>query len=130
MNPNQAKSINSIWLYAFPGSEDYIAKLITNNEGIGLYEKSTGKLCSWIMINAFGALGILQTVEEHKRKKLASELIKDLAKRRAVIGLDSICNISQNNPVSMSVFRNLGFQKIYNIRWVQFKRNKNIRSHL
>lgn len=93
------------------------------NSGIGVFDKDTEQLCSWIMTNDFGALGILQTIAKYKRKKLASSLIKDLAKRKATEGLDSISNIAQENITSQQVFSRLGFVRLNTVRWVQFRRN-------
>lgn len=76
------------------------------------------------MTNDYNAHGVLQTVDECKRKNYARELVKDLSKKKAEMGMDSVTNIGRSNMASQNLFTSVGFKKLANIRWVQFQRSR------
>lgn len=124
LKPEHAKQINSIWHHSFPNSQSYVENLIRMNGGVGAFDRKTNKLCSWVMTNDYNAHGVLQTVDECKRKNYARELVKDLSKKKAEMGMDSVTNIGRSNMASQNLFTSVGFKKLANIRWVQFQRSR------
>lgn len=115
--------IYSHWKYIFPGAKEYLTNLIKISDGFGIFEMSSGNLCSWIIINEYGVFGVLHTVEEYRGRKLATEIVKYMAIHRAKLGLDSISNVEVENLVSQKIFSSLGFVWVHNIKWVQFRKD-------
>ncbi|KAK9305912.1 hypothetical protein QLX08_003270 [Tetragonisca angustula] len=64
--------IHSLWPHKSVKNPElslkYIATLIELNGGIGLYLKENDSLVSWGIQNDWQGLGMVQTLEEHKRK--------------------------------------------------------------
>lgn len=121
LQPHLSTTIVSHWRYSCRGAEKYLMNLIRISDGFGVFEKSTGNLCSWVLINEYGIYGVLHTVDEYQRKKLASQVVTHMAIHRAKKGFDSITNVTLKNYASENLFYSLGFEKIHNVRWVQFK---------
>lgn len=92
---------------------------ITANKGIGLFLKKDNTLVSWILETEWGGLGMLQTLEEHKRKGYAKvvtqAMIKEIAKEE---NLDSVLFIIDTNTSSKRLFESLGFTVHAKNTWV------------
>lgn len=85
------------------------------------------------MLNDFGAIAILQTLQQYKRKGYAAILVKLLAKKLALDNTDSITYIVRKNIISQTLFKSLGFKLNNNVRWIQYKKQSiedNVLSHL
>lgn len=85
------------------------------------------------MVNDFGAMAILQTLEKFKRKGFAAILVKLLAKKLALDDTDSITYIVRKNIISQTLFKSLGFKSNNNVRWIQYKKisvDDTVLSHL
>lgn len=82
------------------------------NGGYGLFLKSDNSIVAWVLKNHLGALAILQTVEEHKRKGYGSLITKVLSQEIAKEGHEPIAMVLIENVTSQKLFKNLGFQII------------------
>lgn len=113
--------IDDVWPHKYPGSDIYLKKLIHFNGGLGVFSKADDSLCSWIFKNHLLGLGVLQTVEKHRKKGYAKLLIKAVAKSMAEEGLDVHTCIVRHNSVSQNIFKNLGFNHVDNIMFRKIK---------
>lgn len=117
LSVSDAELINSHWLYKDEGSLGMIQELIAMYcpEGIFL----GGSLVSWCLIYSYGALGIMHTIEEHRRNGLAECLLhriliiwKDLK-----WGCAPYCYIDDSNSNSTQLFAKLGFVRERDCSW-------------
>lgn len=67
------------------------------------------KPVSWILTHEYGALGMLHTLPEHRRKGYAKVLISTMAKRFHAQGYPVYCFVEEENVVSYSLLKSLGF---------------------
>ncbi|KAG5896306.1 hypothetical protein JTB14_008862 [Gonioctena quinquepunctata] len=95
--------MNSTWAGRFPGSEEYIATLIEKIGGYGLYLKSTNELVAWVVKKGLGEIGLLQTVDQQKKKGLASILLRKISKEIAEDGDDPTGTVSAINIPSRTL---------------------------
>lgn len=118
-----AKTINSLWPHRSTGSENFIAKLIELNGGIGLVCKKTNELRAWVLKNYFGGFGVLQVPDNHKRKGYGSLIIKIFAKKIAEEdGYDITAFILRENTASQNMFAKLGFTEIVPITGLKHRK--------
>lgn len=121
--------IDSLWPHRYPGSESFLRDLVRFNGGIGLFEKGTNNICSWIMKNQFLGLGMLQTLPKYQGKGYAKLVTKALTKSMAEEGLDVHTCILRTNAQSLKLFKNIGFEFIDGLAWIQMEGcNSNILS--
>ncbi|XP_074042902.1 uncharacterized protein [Leptinotarsa decemlineata] len=111
---SQADFMNSIWPHRSPGSEKYVTSLIETCGGYGLFIKSTNELVSWILKKKLGEIGLLQTVDHHKRKGFGSIILKKMSKEVAEDGENPTGIVSVSNEASIKLlekehFENLGW---------------------
>ncbi|KAG5867387.1 hypothetical protein JTB14_022925 [Gonioctena quinquepunctata] len=104
--------VNTHWTNSFPNSEVYVAEFIKNNGGFGLFLKSTNELVAWVFKTAVGKIGLLHTLETHRKKGYASILIKELSKNIALDGEDVTTNVIVTNEASKKLMEKLGFRNV------------------
>lgn len=110
--------IEPVWPHRNGSSKFYLASLIAANGGFGLYSKLDGTLCSWVIKNNFGGMGILQTSQEHKRKGYGRILAKHFSKYWTKKGLHVYCFIVTHNNASVQLFEQLGYKQEHAITWI------------
>ncbi|KAG5894606.1 hypothetical protein JTB14_026137 [Gonioctena quinquepunctata] len=104
--------VSSHWPHRFPRCEEYIAAFIENNGGFGLFLKSTNELIAWVLKTGVGKIGVLETVEAHRKKGYASILTKTLSKEIALEGENPTTNVLDTNIASMKLMEKLGFRNV------------------
>lgn len=100
--------MNQTWKF----SEDMAASMIRNmilNFPSKCVLDETGRPVSWILTYNSSAMGMLYTLPEHRGKGYAKILISALARRLHGEGFPVYCFIEEENHVSYTLFRNLGF---------------------
>lgn len=114
LEPKHIPLVNELWPYHHKNSDVYLETLADMGGGYGLFLKEKDTLVSWIFKNHLGILGILQTVEEYKRRGFGSLMIKFLAKLLAEEGIDPVTSVSIHNTASKNMMRKIGFEEIHN----------------
>ncbi|KAF2894192.1 hypothetical protein ILUMI_11982 [Ignelater luminosus] len=125
LDSSHAELINFHWPHKYKDSENYIATLIEMNGGYGVFLKSNGALVTWIVRNLLG-LGILQTLDEYKRRGYGSLITKVLSKEIGKEGLDPMGSVLKSNISSQRMFQNIGFEILGS---VTFTENKEMRGY-
>lgn len=87
--------------------------------GYGVFLKEDDTLASWVFKNQMGTLGILQTVEEHKRKGYASLILKVMSKEIGEDGHDPLGTVLVKNRASQVMFMKLGFKELDKVTFVE-----------
>ncbi|XP_061601024.1 glycine N-acyltransferase-like protein 3 isoform X2 [Cololabis saira] len=81
-----------------------------------------GQLVAWMLVYNYCALGMLYTLPEHRGKGYAKVLISTMAKKLLSEGYPVYCFIEEENKVSYSLFKTLGFieDESYRAAWFEF----------
>uniref|UniRef100_R4FNX6 N-acetyltransferase domain-containing protein n=1 Tax=Rhodnius prolixus TaxID=13249 RepID=R4FNX6_RHOPR len=124
LKKEHADMINSVWPHRTEGSEKLIAMMTWVNFGKGLF-KSNGDLVAWAFYWFFGALGIVQTAENERRRGYGKVAVQAVCKEMGLRGLDVNLNIVEGNSVSEAFFNALGFKRAFTGVWI-FSAPKNL----
>ncbi|CAH0392268.1 unnamed protein product [Bemisia tabaci] len=103
------KLVQSHWFDDVPDAADYITTLITHNQSMGAYSRSTGELCAFVLFSEFCTMTILHTMEEHRRKGYAQLIINAICQRLLAEGLIVGATVIEGNTASLKLFELLGF---------------------
>lgn len=112
LDTSSVEKIYSVYKYKNkpPG---YLAKLIEMNKCYGLFLKSTDELVCCAFKTAIGQIGMLQTMDEFKRKGYGSLVTRIIAKSLAEEGIQPFATITENNEASKEMFNKIGFQFLW-----------------
>lgn len=86
---------------------------------LGLYEKSSNNLVCWILLNNYGGIGMLHTLEQFRRKGFGELITKEFCKKLASVGRDIFAATVDGN-ISANMFKKLGFTTLGLVTWYQF----------
>ncbi len=96
---------------------EYIRERIKKGVALGIYED--GKLAAWIMTHDDGAIGLLNVLEDYRKKgygyKLTIEMIKRLRKNNKI----PFVHIENDNEKSMNLALKVGFCKYGDVHWIK-----------
>ncbi|XP_058805572.1 uncharacterized protein LOC131672396 [Phymastichus coffea] len=119
LNESHIPLIHSLWPHRSEDepekSTEFLASMVRLNRGIGLFLKKGGVLVSWIIHFDWGGLGMLETIEEHKRKGYGKLVVKAMIKELAEEeNLDSFAFVVNKNVPSEKLFESLGYKRLLN----------------
>ncbi|KAK3925445.1 Glycine N-acyltransferase-like protein 3 [Frankliniella fusca] len=109
LEPRHAKIVNDNWPYGTPASENLLRETLKRNPGLswgvfpGDQEDQHGdpEPVAFVMGQWFGGLGILHTMDSHRRRGLGAQVTRAAARAQAERhGLASHANIVFPNPAS------------------------------
>lgn len=103
--------INSHWPHQYEGSDCFIRELLKAFGGFGVFCKATNNLLSWVLINQYSELTMLQTLEEHAGRGFAKILVKQSSKSLAGQGVHPHAFVIVTNEKPRKIFEKLGFEK-------------------
>lgn len=109
LNESHIALVNSTWKFGCGDFSDrYIREMIMNYPSCCVLD-SEGRPVSWILTYTSGAMGMLYTMPEYRRKGYAKALVATLAKKLHSEGYPVFCFIELKNQASYRVFSSLGF---------------------
>lgn len=120
LTSDHSSMVNSLWPYNFEGSYKFIDDMIKNNGGLVLVNSDKEEVC-WALHNNYGALGILQTSPDHRRKGYGKIISKAVCQEIASLGMD-VCAVTSEGNISEYLLKSLGFQEIDKITWIKLNR--------
>ncbi|CAL7939209.1 unnamed protein product [Xylocopa violacea] len=86
-------------------------RLIRTLPAAGVFVK--GSLAAWMVQSYYGAMFSMQTKPEYRRKGYGTKLVRYLTKRVADKGYQPFVVIRPENDASQSLYKKLGFRKLY-----------------
>ncbi|XP_066587256.1 uncharacterized protein [Prorops nasuta] len=86
-------------------------RLIKSLSAAGVFFK--GSLAAWMVQSYYGAMFSMQTKPEYRRKGYGTRLARYLTKRVADRGYSPFVVIRPENEASQSLYKKLGFRKLY-----------------
>lgn len=95
-----------------------IAETIRLNFGIGIFDESSNELMAWAIHSFNGALGALQTKDQHRRKGYARIVLKAVTKEIGNRNRDVFLNILPENKASLSLVNSCGYHFAYHSSWI------------
>lgn len=117
LTSDHSSMVNSLWPYRFDGSFKFIDDMIRHNGGSVLVNANNEEVC-WALHNNYGALGILQTSPDHRRKGYGKIISKAVCQQIASLGMD-VCAVNSEGNISEYLLKDLGFQEIDRITWIK-----------
>lgn len=111
LEPDHIALVTSLWPRKFPNFNEYLISIIEQNDCFGVYLPS-GALVSWILQMEMGNIGIVQTVEVHRKKGYGSLLVKRLAREIAEEDEDPTVFIETTDQPNQVFFEKLGFGNV------------------
>uniref|UniRef100_UPI0037E99830 glycine N-acyltransferase-like protein 3 n=1 Tax=Semicossyphus pulcher TaxID=241346 RepID=UPI0037E99830 len=122
LNLSHVDLVNKTW--KFGGNEralKNITNLISNFPSCCITD-GQGQPLAWILVYDYCAMGLLYTLPEHRGKGYAKVLISTMSKRLHAEGYPVYCFIEEENTLSYSLFKSLGFTEnpSYRAGWFEF----------
>ncbi|XP_011178654.1 uncharacterized protein LOC105209758 [Zeugodacus cucurbitae] len=111
------EEVERFWLYKRKGSSYIIRRNIKYNLTFGAYQRETGELCAWVLLNELGCIGFLYVKENYRRQGLAEHLVVHLCQALAKQDCDALAHIRDANVPSLKLFERLGFKAIEYNYW-------------
>lgn len=98
------------WKYASADSGIYVTHLIETLP-TACVRSATGELEAWVLVHADWSIGMLNTLEAHRRKGHGRRLVRVIAREVMKKGFVPFANAADDNVPSLSLFESLGFTK-------------------
>ncbi|XP_055920220.1 uncharacterized protein LOC129951886 isoform X2 [Eupeodes corollae] len=105
-----AKQIESVELF-----EVLVQKL----PAIGIFNKRSNELASWMLCSYYGAMFSMQTLPKYRRKGYGIQIAKALTKRVIECDLVPYVAVLPHNAASQNLYRKLGFKNAYQMSRVK-----------
>lgn len=108
LNESHIALVNNTWKFGNEHSIRMVRNMILNFPSCCVLD-SDDQPVAWILTYTYGAMGMLYTIPEHRRKGYAKALVTIMSRRLYSQGYPVYCYIEEENQVSYKLFTNLGF---------------------
>lgn len=107
LEPDHATLVNAHYEYAGPGSEKRIRNDIAERPSSAIY--IDGKPVCWVLVHDDNSMGIMYTLEEHRRKGYAIDVTLDLYRQLQALNKPAFIQIVEGNTKSEGLAQKCGF---------------------
>ncbi|KAG8228206.1 hypothetical protein J437_LFUL004331 [Ladona fulva] len=114
--------VNSTWQYGSSETFEMVNDLIKFMDTVGLYTKKDSQLVAWVLNTNYG-IGMLYTIEGHRKKGYGTLVLKKLAKILGQSGRNSTLVTLQENLAAKAVFSKIGFEFIEPVMYREIANN-------
>ncbi|XP_017885571.1 uncharacterized protein LOC108628272 [Ceratina calcarata] len=111
LEAEHAKGIYELYPANDMECHELFRRLIDKLPAGGVFLK--GSLAAWMVQSYYGAMFSMQTKPEHRRKGYGTKLVRYLTKRVVEKGYQPFVVIRPENEASQSLYKKLGFRKLY-----------------
>ncbi|XP_076644614.1 uncharacterized protein LOC143354424 [Halictus rubicundus] len=111
LKAEHAEAIHELYPANDMECHEVFLRLIRSLSAGGVFVK--GKLAAWMVQSYYGAMFSMQTKPEYRRKGYGTKLARYLTKRVADRGYQPFVVIRPENEASQSLYKKLGFRKLY-----------------
>lgn len=117
---DDADIVNDHWQHKSAASLGRIKVLLRARVGVGLRDAS-GALVCWAITYEYGSIGMLHTMDSHRRTGLARVVVAALGTHHRCVRPDvaPFCHISDSNMASRGLFTSMGFEAAGTADWVR-----------
>eukprot|EP00743_Colponemidia_sp_Colp-15_P012145 GILK01013722.1.p1 GENE.GILK01013722.1~~GILK01013722.1.p1 ORF type:complete len:302 (+),score=20.00 GILK01013722.1:50-907(+) len=113
-----ASEVNRHWKYADTYSLDTIRRYIQHHPTCGVFIE--GHLAAWALCQQDGAIGMVHTKEQYRRRGLAKLAVLSLCRDIVKLGIQPWAMIVQSNTASQKLFEELNFLKFDSFHYCQY----------
>ncbi len=100
-------------------SPAYIEERIRKGPHAGVY--ASGKLVAWIMTHDDGSIGVMNVLEEYRRKRYAYDLTVYLIRQIRSMGKIPYVHVEENNAKGLELAHKVGFREERVLHWFELK---------
>uniref|UniRef100_UPI00398EE871 glycine N-acyltransferase-like protein 3 isoform X2 n=1 Tax=Pristiophorus japonicus TaxID=55135 RepID=UPI00398EE871 len=111
-----AQIVSRNWKFGNDTSLEFIENVIANFPNYCILDETDNPV-SWLLSYNYGAMGLLYTLPEHRRKGYAKLLVATMVKTLQNLGYPIYCFIEEENDKSYQLFEKLGFKESPGIRF-------------
>ena len=105
----EAELVTSEWKYSNETTLEYVKYLIRNAPAICAVDTRNNAVAGWVLVQHYGAIGMLNVLPEYRGQGLAQLLVQRLTDELQSRGLSSFAYIELENDPSFRVFEKSGF---------------------
>uniref|UniRef100_A0A182NNP3 N-acetyltransferase domain-containing protein n=1 Tax=Anopheles dirus TaxID=7168 RepID=A0A182NNP3_9DIPT len=110
--------LNECWPFRYKTSQRYIESSIQHNAGLGLFDRITGQLVSWVFKNDHDAIGHLYTIPDRNNRGYGTTLAKAITRLIAADHKQHVHTfISESNTRSIRLFEKIGYTAVGQTEW-------------
>ena len=110
LESSHAQLIFDNWSQKITSSVHEVEEEIAKMPSAGLFLKRNDQLVCWMVSNPPFGMGLLFTLEEHRRRGYAKLVTQYMCKRMVQSGFVPFVTIVQGNTSSVAFFQSLGFR--------------------
>ncbi|KAG8228203.1 hypothetical protein J437_LFUL004328 [Ladona fulva] len=114
--------VNSTWQYGSSETFEMINDLIKFMDTVGLYMKKDSQLVAWVLNTNYG-IGMLYTIEGHRKKGYGTLVLKKIAKILGQSGRNPILVTLKENLAAKAVFSKVGFEFVGPLKYGNIANN-------
>ncbi|KAJ8263030.1 hypothetical protein COCON_G00154870 [Conger conger] len=124
LNESHISLVNKTWKYGGDEKSFQLVKLLISHFPTCCITDEEGRPVSWVLLYDCYAMGMLYTAPEYRRRGYAKILISTMATRLHSQGYPVYCYIQEENQLSYSLFKKLGFTEDPSYRAVCYEFNR------
>ncbi len=115
LDVSDAEIVDSYYEYSNENSLERIREDIKNRPSSAVYDD--GKPVCWVLVHEDGSMGIMYTMESHRRMGLAEVVSRDLTKKLVDLGKVPFLQIVDGNEKSHGLAAKCGFEPVGKCSW-------------
>ena len=117
-----AELVDSRWAFRSESSLKLVRSMVCEGPGCVGVEDERGVLCGWILRYAKGDLGMFHVEPEHRRRGLASALLRRAAEELEAVGEPAFAHVVEGNVASERCFEANGWVRVATADWLGFRK--------
>ncbi len=116
LRAQDAELVNTTWKYGDADTLPFVKHLIETKITVGLFHEQ--KLVSWGLCQEYDAIGMMYTLEEHRRKGYARQVVLKMMELLLEKNIQPFGYITQENEASRNMFKRIGFEEGDAVDWI------------
>eukprot|EP00048_Salpingoeca_helianthica_P022903 m.21031 g.21031 ORF g.21031 m.21031 type:complete len:410 (+) comp7984_c1_seq1:45-1274(+) len=123
VRPADVPIINDLWPYRSAKSIDTITAIARSMPCVCARTVADGKPACWMVTYHYGSIGMLHTLESHRRQGLARAVVLALCNHLRIVrpGMAPFCHIIDDNTPSRALFESMGFVRRGTADWAEYR---------
>jgi GNAT superfamily N-acetyltransferase len=120
---SDAVLIDSLWPYRSAKSLGTISTIIRSLPCVCARTVADGRPVCWMVTYHYGSIGMLHTVDSHRRQGLARAVVLALCNHLRIVRsyMPPFCHIIDDNAPSRSLFESMGFVRRGTADWCEYR---------
>lgn len=111
LNEDHVDFIYSQWAHSDVYPKSDIWDTVRLNIGLGVFNRHNDELLAWAMCGSYGGLSTLMVQPNYRGRGFGKLVVLAITKALGEAGISPHALIYENNKVSLSLFKNVGYVK-------------------